>query len=352
MKIPHFLHPTKKKAIIVTVLLIILGAGYFFFGPKKQPAPETTLVKRGDIAETVSASGNLAGKNTVNLKFKYSGRLNYLPFKVGDTVKKGQTIASLDTKDLSITLQQAQNTYRDKQAIAEKAEDDVKDHSKDETYAQRVTRTTAQATRDSAFDAVKAAQRNFEDAIIYAPFTGIITKSDVIIGQFVSAADLIAQLVDPTESYFEGDFDEADAGKIRVGQPAKITLDAYPDQIFEGIVDKIIPQTKTTSTGATVITVKLKIITPIPQFISGLSGQVDVVTTEVKNALFVPTESILNENETVNVVSGKTNEIIYKANKITPGISSDSETEIKAGLVENEIIVKNPSLLDPKLIKR
>jgi len=143
MKMLNPFKPSKKKIIILIVLLVIGIGGFLLFGNKKKPVLQFAKVKRQDIRSTVSSSGNLTGKNTANLHFKSSGKLAYINVKEGDPVKPGQVIAGLDTQDLNIQLQQAQNTLRDKQAIAQKAEDDVKDHSADESFAQKVTRTLA-----------------------------------------------------------------------------------------------------------------------------------------------------------------------------------------------------------------
>src|SRR3989344_5547416 len=126
MKIPGILRPSKKKILLLIILLI---AGFFIlntFGQKKQPPLQFTEVKKQDIKSTVSSSGTLTGKEVANLKFKSSGKLYSLNVSSGNTVSKGEIIATLDTQDLSIKLQQAQNTLRDKQAIVDKALDDVK----------------------------------------------------------------------------------------------------------------------------------------------------------------------------------------------------------------------------------
>lgn len=151
------------------------------------------------------------------MHFKISGKLVYINVKAGDIVTPGQVIAGLDTQDLSITLQQAQNTLRDKQATAQKAEDDVKDYSDDESFTQKVTRTTAQAARDLAFDTVKSAQRAFQDAVITSPIKGVITQAIEVPGQIVTAADVIAQVVDTSAIYFDAEVDETDIGSVAVG---------------------------------------------------------------------------------------------------------------------------------------
>ncbi len=336
VKIPHFLKLNKKKTAIVIILVVVALLAFNNFTKPKTEILQFASVKRQDIKSIVSSSGNLTGKNVADLKFKSSGKLVFINVKAGDSVFAGEIIAGLDNQDLNIKLQQALNTYRDKQATAEKIEDDVKDHSKDETFAQKATRTTAQAARDSAYDSVKEAQRAFQDNTITSPIAGLITKTSYIPGQLVGS-DSVVQVVDFSSFYFDTDIDEADIGKISLGQRAKITLDAFTNKAFEGSVDQIIPQTKTTSSGATVITVRINLgkveITPV----NGLSGEASIILSEARNVLTLPQEAVREDNTVfVQTQSG------LRMEKVETGIKSDTDVEIKKGLSEKDRVLLNP----------
>lgn len=341
MKIPHIFQLPRKQAILLIVLIILGIVGFNFFAPKKQPPLQFTQVIRRDIKEIVASSGTLTGKEVVNLKFKSSGRIAYINVKAGDRVFAYQTIAGLDTKLLSIDLQQAQNTLRDKQASAEKVEDDVKDHSKDETYTQRSTRTTAQVARDNAVDALKEAQQALLDANIYTSIAGIVTQAPLTAGQYVVSSDLIAQVADISSIYFETDVDEADISKISLGLKAEITLDAFGEKIFTGTVDQIIPQAKTTSSGATVVPVKVKLDPTEITFINGLSGQASIIVKTAQNVLTLPQEAVRDDH----MVFIQKNDNISPV-KVTPGIYSDTDVEIKEGLEDKEKVLLNPPAND------
>lgn len=337
MKIRRILRLSRKKIIILVILIVASLVLFNAFGTKKQTPLQFASVKKQDVKSTVSSSGTLTGKNVVDLKFRSSGKIAFINVKVGDKVIQGQVIGGLDTQDLSIKLQQAENTLRDKQAIAQKAEDDVKDHSSDESFAQQVTRTTAQAARDSAFDAVKEAQRAFQEAVITSPIDGTITQAPLIVGQIVSTSDLVAQVADFSKYTFNTDIDEADIGKVSLYQKAEVSVDAFADQTFNGTVSEIIPNTKTTSSGATVITVKINLGELYINPINGLSGQASIIITEVPSALTIPIEALRDDN-TVVVPAGKG----LKAEKVEPGIKSDTDVEIKKGLKEGDRVVLNP----------
>lgn len=337
MKIPQILKPSKKKIAGLIIFIIIAVAGFNFFGPKKTIPLQFSEVKKQDIKSTVSSSGVLTGKNVANLKFRFSGKLAYVDVKVGDKISKNQIVAGLDTQDLAIALQQAQNILRDKQAIVDKTLDDVKDHASDETYTQRQTRTTAQVARDNAVDSVKAAQRAFQDAVITSPIDGIVTQAINVSGQVVFGADLIAQVVDNSEDFFDTDVDEADISKISLNEIAEISLDTYPNQIFKGLVSQILPQTKTTSSGATVVTVRIKLDSAPTNFVNGLSGEGTIITQTSSNTLTIPQEALREDNTVVVQVNNK-----LEVKKVEKGISSDTDIEIKSGLSEGEKVLLNP----------
>lgn len=326
------------KKIWVTALIVLIGTGIYSFYPKPKEKPiKLVEVKTGDIKSVISTSGTLEGTDSADLKFKISGKLNYIGVKPGQKVTKEMLIASLDTRDLQINLQQAYNTFEIKDSTAKRAEDSVKDHVSDENFTQRETRVAAQKARDNAFDDIKAAQRAIEDAYIYAPLSGIITKSDPNVGQIVTVSDLIAQIVDETEYVFEAEVDESDVGKVKLGQRAIVTLNSYPDQIFDATVSKITPTTKTTDSGATVVIVKLDLGKPDINFVSGLNGQADITTAEANGVLIIPIEALLESDE-VYKKSGNT----YEKVKTEVGLRSDTEAEIKSGLSPGDPVVTNP----------
>lgn len=341
MKIFKFLHFWKlPKKIWVTVLIFLVITGFIFW-PKNnsKTEPEYAKAEITNIQKLVTASGVLTGTNSVNLKFKIGGKISYLPYKIGDQVKKGSTVAALDTQDLSITLQQAQNTLRDKQAIVTKILDDVKDSAKDETFTEAQTRTTSEVAKDNAYDSVKAAQRTFQDATLISPISGTITKLPIDLNTIVSAGEQVAEIIDFSEIIFEVEIDEYDISKVKIGMPVKISLNSYPNQTFDGKVVEISPSIKTTDSGATVVIVKIKLSSPEIQFIQGLNGQAEIITSEKPNVLAIPVDS-LRSNNTVLV---KTNQG-FEIKPVTTGDSSDSLIEITSGIKSGDQVMLNPPI--------
>jgi RND family efflux transporter MFP subunit len=339
----------RNKILLLPLIAVIVGLIFFINSRNKAPTLETVQVQRGNVKATVSASGSLTGKNTVDLKFKSGGKLASLAFKAGDSIEKGQQVASLDVQQLSIDLQQAQNTLRDKQATVDKVINDI--HlsqygnggfsnigTANETETQKQTRVAAEAARDSAVDTVKEAGTALQDAVIFAPISGVVTKADPIPGQNVAVTDLIAQIVDDSEIKFNADVDEGDISKVSVGQQVDFTLNAYPDRTFMGVVEQITPTTKTTTSGATVVPVKIGFNAAGINFVAGLNGDVNIITSQAQNVLVIPSES-LKEDNTVIVKKGNGS---LEQRPVEPGVRSDTQVEIKSGLYEGERVVTNP----------
>lgn len=339
----YLLHLPKKVKIPLILGLLVLEYFLFFSSNKQTTNFQYTKVEKKDLKQEVSSSGTLTGKASATLKFKSSGKLAYLNVKPGDKVTKGQNIAGLDTQDLNISLQQAQNTYRDKQATVDKIYDDLKNHSTDETYAQRQTRTSAETARDNAYDNVKAAQRAFQDAVIVSPIEGVVVgQADLTPGQNVSGSDLIAQVVDFSEIVFSADVDETDIGKIALGQKSEVSLNSYQDKLFAGSVTQIQPQTKTSSSGSTTVNVKIHLDDQSILPIYGLNGQVNIIQSQALNVLTVPISSVVTSSNSNNKFVFVKNGNSTSRKEVTTGFKNDSDIEITSGLDGNEQVVINP----------
>lgn len=347
MKISKLLKLTKKK---IAVIIIVLIAGFLIFPSitkSKSPVIQFAQVKQEDIKSTISSSGTLTGQNSAVLKFKSGGKLAYINVKPGDKVFAGQVIAGLDANQLNIELQQAQNTLRDKQAALDKILDDI--HlfqygnggfgnigTQNETMTQRQLRTTAEVAKDNAFDSVKDAQRAFTDVTLFSPINGLVTQAFPVSGVNVGGTDIIAQIVDNSQLVFETDVDEVDIVNVSLGQKALISLDAYPDRVFNGEVSEIQPQIKTTSSGANVVTVKIKMEGDLT-FINGLSGQAEIITGQQANVLTIPQEALRDDNTVVLSINND-----FKPQKVETGLKSDTSIEIKSGLSTNDKVLLNP----------
>ncbi len=326
----------KKLLTIVTILGLI-----FIWLILKKPSPkvETFKVARGNIVETISSSGKVDADQKADLTFQSGGRVVWVGVKKGDKVVKWQGIASLDTVALNAVYQQALNNYRALEAAAQKAEDDVKNHAADETFAQKATRMAAQVARDNAYDSVKAAEQALKFAVIVAPFDGIITQANPAYpGINVTPVSAIYSIVNPKTLYFSTEVNEIDVAKIKVGQKVKLTLDAFPEVEFESTVERIDFASVITSTGGTAYKVKINLAKDRDrEFRLGMNGDAEIIISSLENVLFVPPEAVVESNEGNFVWVVESNKKVRKT-KVETGASSLDRVEIKSGLKEGDIV--------------
>lgn len=322
------------KRVLVLAAIILVGLFVWRWQANRAKAKaeiKTATVARHDVVSTLVASGKIVADKSASLNFPLSGKLGFVNVKTGDTVKAYQTLAGMDVADLDTAITKAFYTYEAADAAAKLAEDSVKDHAGDETFAQKNTRVAAQTARDSAYDAWMAARRAKTNSYLVSPFVGVVTAVTVTsAGDTVSITDGIT-VVDPTSLRFQGEVDETDIGKIFVNQPVTLKMDAFPEQKFVGTVDRIAFQASLSDTGGTVYLINIKLSAEdTAKLRLGENGDVTIVLAHADNVLTIPVDS---------VVDGQVTQPDGSKRKIETGLAGDTLVEIKSGLTEGETIV-------------
>jgi len=336
-----------KKWILIAIAVIILFfvlIWFFFIRPK--PTQFTTArAQKSDITSIVNTSGKVSSEDEANLSFKISGKVNWISPKVGDTIKKGQAIATLDKKDLEIVLSQKEAALRSAESDLAKVRDDIRlfqygnQGTIGETQAQKNLREEAEAAKDVAYEGVQAAKEGIRSATLISPVAGTLVTRDTEVGQNVTANVAVFKIANLSKIIFVVEIDETDIGKIKIGQKTKITLDAYSDKEVEGEVAKIYPQTTTTETGATIIKTEIKLANIDSPLILGLSGDAEIITDKKEGVLSVPSDAVLEEEgkRFVFIVENG----LAKKREVTIGIYSDERTEILKGIEEETTVVSS-----------
>jgi HlyD family secretion protein len=272
-----------KRAITVLLIVAAIGAGagaYYIRRSGPEVQIQTSPITRGDITDTVGATGTLQAVTTVQVGSQLSGNISWLGADFNSIVHKGQVIAKLDPSLFETQLQQAKANYLQAQANLVKAQSDLDrtkvqlvDAQQKHTRAQelaaksllpqsdldaaKIAVDTAQAMLASQEATVKQSQAqvnmsqasvnqnqvNLDHTIIEAPIDGIVTQRSVDVGQTVAASmqapTLFIIAADLTKMQVNASIDEADVGRIRPGQHATFRVDAYPTETFEGTVSQI-----------------------------------------------------------------------------------------------------------------
>lgn len=254
-----------KRSLIAFValgLVLLLGANRLGLGPFKHQAVKVREEIPVAEEKIISASGKVEAKNVANLTFQISGLLAWVGVKEGDSVQKWQGIATLDKKELEKRLRRYLNLYMTNRWDFEQLQDDYKDEKERHLITDAIQRILdkAQFSLNNAVIDVEIADLALRLATISTPIEGIVTRVDPSnAGVNVTPATAAFTIVDPSSVYFVANVDETDIGKIKAGQKAKITLDSYSDEKFEGKVEKVAFVATSTAGGGTAFRVEISL---------------------------------------------------------------------------------------------
>lgn len=326
-----------NKVVIVLAILVILGSWYFF-GRKPKVSYDEYSPKRADISDTLELSGKVRANKSASLKFLAGGLVTYLGPKSGDTVKKWQTLASVDTRQLQKTMEQKLNLYAIQRGTFDQTVDDNNNSVPGGDLGNTLKRLLEknQYQLENTVKDVEYQALYLKLSRISSPIDGILTQSPITSANVqVSALDTWI-VVDPTSLYLSADLDETDLKRVSVGQKVEVQLDAYPDFKVNSTITNIAFSPKETTTGTT-FEVKIALSGEDSKLLRlGLNGIAGVVLSEKENVLTLPSSAISdnNGNSFVYVKSGKK----YVEKSIKTGIEYDGTVEILSGVSEGDLV--------------
>jgi len=298
----------KKKGIIITTICVLAAgvAAWFFIKPsgKEKVTLETGKVAMIDIKNSVTATGTVEPVTEVTVGTQVSGIINKLYVDYNDEVKAGQVIAEMDRITLQAELQSAQSELANTQTEYEyrlKVYERIKAlHDKDLVSesdfdeAEYYYKKAKNSYEQSKASIVKV-KRNLSYATITSPIDGVVISRAVEEGQTVAAGfetpTLFTIAKDLTKMQIIADVDEADIGQVVKGQRVEFTVDAYPDDVFEGTVDQVRLEASTESNVVT-YEVVIKAENPELKLKPGLTANVEIFTLEINDVLSVPTKAL------------------------------------------------------------
>lgn len=338
---------TKKISsvwIIVSVIVAIAILAWLLSGKKKDTTVNftTEAVAPTNIENSVTATGTIEAVKTVTVGTQVSGIINKLFVDYNSVVKKGQVIAELDKQNLQSQLNSAKAQLSQAQANLLSAQSDLAyqkaNYQRNKTlynkglisandYEQsRLSWQTANATVAERRDAVAAAreevsraQTNLSYAVITSPIDGVVISKSVEEGQTVAASystpELFTIAKDLKDMRVIANVDEADIGGVKVGQRVTFTVDAYPNDTFEGAVTQVRQEATTTNN---VVTYEVVISAPNQdlKLKPGLTANVNIYTEEIKNVLSVPSKALRYTPEKETVGGRKIQDVTNAKNKV------------------------------------
>ena len=349
----------KKLWIAVAVVIALIIAYNLLSGGKKEEKVsfDTAKVEMGNIQTSITATGTIEPVTSVTVGTQVSGIVSHLYVDYNSVVKKGQVIAELDRTNLiselnaqKASLASAQSSLNYQQSNYERYKTLFEKGlvSADEFESARLQYEQSKQQVAQSRESVQRAQTNLGYATITSPIDGVVLSKAVEEGQTVAASfntpELFTIAQDLTNMRVIADIDEADIGGVKEGQRVSFTVDAFPDDKFEGSVTQVRQQATTESN---VVTYEVVISAPNNdlKLKPGLTANVTIFTLEKNNVLvvpakalrFQPNEALLQKGETVEDCEGPfkvwTKEgNVFKAHKVETGTTNGVLTEITGGI--------------------
>ena len=298
--INSFIKKIHKKQIIIAAVIVCLLAGFILIkGCKKK---SSGMVIReinpvyGNIETIISTTGTVQPQNRLEVKPAINGRIEEILVKEGDKVKTGDILAWMSSKERAALLDAA--------------------------------RTEGAGKLDYWKQAYKATP-------LIAPINGEVIVRGVEPGQTVTSSDAVIVLSD--RLIVKANVDETDIGKVKVGQPALVNLDAYSQTRVKAAVDHIAYESKTVS-NVTIYEVDILPAKVPPLFRSGMSANVDIIDNKKEKVLLIPLEAVIRKDNKDFVSLVKKNSRKAVEHPVELGLSNGISVEVVSGLTTEDKI--------------
>lgn len=335
-----FLRRFWKVLLIITLLIAGTVLWINRSASQKTAASITTAkVKKSDFVKTITSSGKTKADRSVDLKFQTSGKLTWVGVKEGDTVKAYQAIAKLDTREVQKNLEKELRDYSNERNDFEESRQVTYGFKKTTDVNDTIKRILEKNQWDleQAVMDVELKTLAVEFATLVTPIAGIVTHMDTpVAGVNITPATAVFTVADSSSLIFQANVDETDISGLTLGQSATITLDAFPEATFSGVISFISYSSEQSSGGATVFPVKIAITHPENLRI-GLNGDITIETSRQSDVLTVPTEAIREEKGNTYVY--KKTDGKYEKVSITTGVKNEDDVIITSGLIEGDTVV-------------
>lgn len=357
----------KKKALVIAAVAAIAAlAVWLLSGGKKEEKItfDTAAVAPANIMNSITATGTIEPVTSVTVGTQVSGIVNKLFVDYNSVVKKGQVIAELDKTNLMSQLNTAKTQLATAQSQLNYQTANYKRYktlfekglvAADDFDNAKLSYTQAKEQVASAKEEVQRAQTNLGYATITSPIDGVVLSKSVEEGQTVAASfstpELFTIAQDLTNMQVVADVDEADIGDVKEGERVSFTVDAYPDDTFEGEVKQVRQEATTTNN---VVTYEVVISAPNAdlKLKPGLTANVTIYTAERKGVLSVPSKALrftpqketVGKMKIVDAANAKNkvwtiegNSIV--AHKVNIGMTDGTNTQIVGGIAEGTKVI-------------
>lgn len=346
-------------AIVMLTLVLSNSFSSLVSAVSSRPSSITTVAVR-DVTQQIEASGSIHSQQEAVLHFQTGGKVVYLPFRQGDMVQQGQTIAQLDSYALQKELAAALNTYRSTRDTFDQTQANSQngvlfgqqrynievfnksgittgdgENNIIDNMMQRIIDQN-QANLDNSVINVELANDALQLATLTAPFSGVITHEDVTTPNVNITPVTSFSIANPSEKVFRADVAASDIDFVSVGATASVKLDGQ-DKPVSGHVVAIYPQKQTLPTGEQIYEVDIQ-MDNLGTAAFGQNGSALIASNATTKAYMVPTWAIVGHTK-IWVWDGK--QMVFRS--IQVGATRGDMTEITKGLLPTDRIVTTPN---------
>lgn len=379
----------KKRTKIIAVVVVLLIAAVTVASIKGRTKEGTQVtfakVERSDLKSQVSANGRIDAQRKVDLSANVMGQIVNLAVREGDVVKKGAFLLQIDQKQLAASAQGAEASmnalFSDRDAArATLVEAQLNFERAQKNYNERISPLaeldrarsvlTSARANVSAIDRridqsranLAAARDTLSKTTMVAPMGGIVTALPVeegevaVIGTMNNPGTKLLTIADMSVVEAVMEVDETDMPAVKVGQVASVTIDAYPNKTFSGVVTEVgsSPMTRagvSTGTEAVNFEVKIQIDKPPADVRPGFSASADITTGTRTKVVAIPIQALVVREKPGSGKTGKAVDeegvFVHKDGKatfapVTTGLSGESSIEITKGLDDGQQIITGP----------
>lgn len=357
-----------KLLAVVIISVAVTATAVWWFSRTKPIEVVVQGVEIGVVQDTVAntRAGTIEACRRAGISPRLGGQIAIMPVKEGDVVEQDQVLMEFWNEDLAAQAKLAESEVKATEAKAEQtctladvvkreaqrlkklraqdlASEEAIDKAEGTARAQKAACTAARAAVDVSKASLDVALAALDQTRLKAPFPGVVAEVNGEVGEFVTPSPVgiptppAVDLMDISCLYVSAPIDEVDAPQIRVGMPAKISLDAFSGQVFTGQVRRVAPYVLDLEKQARTVDVEVEFANPdeCECMLPGYSADIEVILNEHVNVMRIPTEAILEGNRVL--VLGA--EGVLEERTIEAGLRNWAWTEVVKGLGKNDQVV-------------
>ncbi len=317
----------KRILIAIVVLFVAFFVWQRYFKTKTNDANESTVVKRETVIESVSDSGKMQPVTFANLSFEVPTTIAWVGAEIGDHVQKDQILIKIDRNQLSAQIFAAKLDVEKaiaQEQLARRKWDDYKPEEREQFIM----------GTEHARALLSATQSQWKKTELVSPIEGIVTQQDARVAEIASGT--VIRIIDPNKMQIEALMSESDITYLHLDQKARITFDAFNDEVFDARITQIDPES-TVLQDVTYYRTILTLEKPDERMRSGMSVDVDIIIQQKENVLTVPLRFVRSDDmgDYVFIKKGE----VFEKQYVSTGVEGDNgNVEILKGLVEGQEI--------------